>query len=48
MTKIQFTGTGAEPHRNRKLSQINYAQCCIFVLQVLLFEIIRLSKCSRT
>ena len=29
MTKFQFTGTGAQPHRNRKLIQFEYAQFCM-------------------
>ena len=27
--KFQFTGTGAQLHRNRKLIQFDYAQNCI-------------------
>ena len=32
-TKFQFTRTGAQPHRNRKLIQFDYAQYCIHFLE---------------
>ena len=32
MTTLQVTGTGAQPHRNRKLIQLDYAQYCIHVI----------------
>ena len=28
MTKFQFTGTGAQPHRNRKMIQFDRTQYC--------------------
>ena len=28
-TKFQFTGTGTQPHRNRKLIQFDYAHYCM-------------------
>jgi len=31
MTQFQFTRTGAQPHRNRKIIQFDYAQYCMCV-----------------